>query len=45
LAAQILTFQPIKANFVYEVVRNYPKKNEFCCWNQAVKAINYCVAK
>jgi len=30
----ILTFQPIKANFVYKVLRNYPKINEFCCWNQ-----------
>jgi len=28
-ATQILTFQPIKANFVYEVLRNYPKKNEY----------------
>jgi len=24
LATQILTFQPIKAYFVYEVLRNYP---------------------
>jgi len=30
LATQILTFHPIKANFVYEV---YPKINEFCSWN------------
>jgi len=33
LATQILTFQPIKANFVNEVLRNYPKINEFCFWN------------
>jgi len=31
---QILTFQPIKADFVYEVLRNYPKTNKFCSWNQ-----------
>jgi len=30
LATQILTFQPIKVNFVYEVLRNYPKID----WNQ-----------
>jgi len=24
LVTQILTFQPIKANFVWEVLRNYP---------------------
>jgi len=34
LATQIFTFQPIKANFVYEVFRNYPKIEEFCSWNQ-----------
>jgi len=34
LATQILTFQPIKANFVYKVLRNYLKINEFCSWNQ-----------
>jgi len=34
LATQILTFQPIKANFVYDMLRNYPKINEFCSWNQ-----------
>jgi len=34
LATQILTFQPIKANFVYEVLCNYPKINEFRSWNQ-----------
>jgi len=33
-ATQILPFQPIKANFVYEVLRNYPKINEFCSWKQ-----------
>jgi len=33
LATQKLTFQPIKANFVYEILRNYPKINEFCSWN------------
>jgi len=32
LATQILTFQPIKANF--EVLQNYPKMNEFCYYNQ-----------
>jgi len=32
LATHILTFRPI--NFVYEVLRNYPKINEFCSWNQ-----------
>jgi len=31
LATQVLTFQPNKANFVYEVLRNI---NKFCCWNQ-----------
>jgi len=30
LATQILTFQPIKADFVYEVLRNYPKIDKFC---------------
>jgi len=34
LAKQILTFQLIKANFVYEVLRNYPKMEKFCSWNQ-----------
>jgi len=34
LATQILTFQPIKANFLYEVLRNYPKIDEFCSWNK-----------
>jgi len=34
LATQILTFQPIKANFVFEVLRNYPKTEEFYSWNQ-----------
>jgi len=29
LATQTLTFQPIKANFVYEVLQNYPKINEY----------------
>jgi len=37
LAKQILTFQPIKANFVYEVLRNYPKINEFLFLEPAVK--------
>jgi len=32
LAAHILTFQPIKANFL--VVRNYPKIDKFYSWNQ-----------
>jgi len=39
LATQILTFQPIKANFVYEVVRNYPKIDEFCSWNVKAKML------
>jgi len=30
LATQILTFQPIKANFLYKVLQNYPNINEFC---------------
>jgi len=34
LATQILAFQSIKANFVYKVLRNYPKINKFCSWNQ-----------
>jgi len=34
LATQILTFQPIEANFVYKVLRNYPKINEFYSWNK-----------
>jgi len=34
LATQKLTFQPIKASFVYEVLRNYPNIDEFCSWNQ-----------
>jgi len=36
----MLTFQPIKANFVYEVLQNYPKIDEFCSWKMepAVKA-------
>jgi len=34
LATQILTFQPTKANFVYRVLRNYPKINKLCSWNQ-----------
>jgi len=34
LATQILTFQPIKAILVYEVLWNYPKINEFYSWNQ-----------
>jgi len=29
-----INIQSIKANFVYEVLRNYPKINEFCFWNQ-----------
>jgi len=29
LATQLLTFQPIKANFMYEVSRNYPKIGEY----------------
>jgi len=37
LAKQILTFQPIKANFVYAVFRNYLKINEFYFWNQQLK--------
>jgi len=37
LATQILTFQPIKANFEYEVLRNYPKINEFCSLNQQAR--------
>jgi len=24
----------ILANFVYEVLRNYTKLDEFCCWKQ-----------
>jgi len=34
LATHILTFQTIKANFVFEVLQNYPKINKFCFWNQ-----------
>jgi len=38
LATQILAFQPIKANFVYEILRSYPKINEFWFLEPAVKA-------
>jgi len=34
LATQILIFQPNKAYFVYEVLQNYPKINEFCSKKQ-----------
>jgi len=34
LATKILTFQPIKANFVYEVLTKLPGNDELCSWNQ-----------
>jgi len=34
----LTTFQPIKANFMYEVLLNYPKIEKFCSWNPTVKA-------
>jgi len=37
LATHMLTFQPIKANFVYEVLRNYQKIDKFWYLEPAVK--------
>jgi len=40
-----INIQPIKANFVYEVLQNYPKINEFYSWNQQSRLnVNFCVA-
>jgi len=37
LSTQKLTFQPIKANFEYEVLRNYTKLDNSCYWYQQSK--------
>jgi len=34
LATQVLIFQSINTNLVYEVLRNYRKINKFYSWNQ-----------